>query len=120
MRVVAKFFEVFTDGEEGLGATYAGSQSNRVPFANIKFGFAFHQNPQDPQAERFPAAPGTFLYDLSDPAVQEQIRQLGASFVQWDLLFDTQFKSHPSDAPTGLTPETPRPELRFLRLPFRF
>ncbi|MCK5943526.1 MAG: hypothetical protein KAI24_16205, partial [Planctomycetes bacterium] len=119
-RVIAKFFEVFTNGQQGLGSTYAGSQSNRVPIANIRFGFAFHQNPQDPNAQRLPATPGTFLYDLSDPAVQEQVRQLGASFVQWDLLFDTQFRAAAADTPPGLNPETPRPELRFLRLPFRF
>ncbi|MEC9047366.1 MAG: Ig-like domain-containing protein [Planctomycetota bacterium] len=120
VRVVQKFFEIITDGLEGLGSTYGGSQSNRVPIANIRFGFAFHQNPQDPAAQRFPAAPGTYAYDLSDPTVQEQIRQLGANFVQWDLLFDTKFRAAVGDSPPDLNPETPRPELHFLRLPFRF
>ena len=120
VRVVAKFFDVITDGQPGLGGTYAGSQSNRVPVANIRFGFAFHQNPQDPTATRFPAQEGTYVYDLTDPAVQEQIRQLGANFVQWDLLFDTRFQSVVSDTPPDLNPETPRPELHYLRLPFRF
>ena len=120
VRVIAKFFDVVTNGQSGLGGTYAGSLSGRVPVANIRFGFAFHQNPQDPSAQRIPAAAGTYLYDLTDPAVQEQIRQLGASFVQWDLLFDTRFKSVPGDSPPELNPETPLPELQFLRLPFRF
>ena len=120
VRVIAKFFDVITDGQPGLGGTYAGSQSNRVPVANIRFGFAFHQNPQDPAAQRYPAQEGTFAYDLSDPAVQEQVRQLGANFVQWDLLFDTRFRSAAGDSPPDLNPETPRPELHFLRLPFRF
>ena len=62
----------------------------------------------------------TYVYDLTDPAVQEQIRQLGANFVQWDLLFDTRFQSVVSDTPPDLNPETPRPELHYLRLPFRF
>ena len=81
VRVVAKFFNVTTDGQPGLGGTYAGSQSNRVPVSNIRFGFAFHQNPQDPTATRFPAQAGTYVYDLTDPAVQEQIRQLGSQNV---------------------------------------
>ena len=119
-RVIAKFFEIITDGQQGLGATYAGSQSNRVPIANIRFGFAFHQDPQDPSATRFPSQPNTYIYDLSDAAVQEQIRLLGANFVQWDLLFDTAFKAAAGDSPPDLTPETPRPELHYLRLPFRF
>ncbi|MFN3241400.1 MAG: Ig-like domain-containing protein [Planctomycetota bacterium] len=120
VRVIAKFFSIVTNGSEGLGPTYAGSASNRVPVSNIRFGFAFHQNPADPSAQRLPAQEGTFLYDLTDPAVQEQVRQLGASFVQWDLTFDTAFRAVAADSPPGLNPETPRPELHFLRLPFRF
>lgn len=119
-RVVAKFFEIFTNGQSGLGGTYVGSSGSRIPVANVRFGFAFHQNPQDGNAARYPATPGTFAYDLSDPAVQEAVRALGANFVQWDILFDTAFKSVSADGPPALNPETPRPELRFLRLPFRF
>ena len=119
-RVVAKFFKIVTNGVEGLGSTYAGGQGGRVPVANIRFGFAFHQNPQDPNAQRYPATPGTFAYDLSDPAVQEAVRALGAPFVQWDILFDTAFRSNAQDVPPALNPETPLPELHFLRLPFRF
>ena len=120
VRVVAKFFDVVTDGLPGLGGSYIGTAGARIPVANIRFGFAFHQNPQDANADRYPAAPNTFAYDLTDPAVQEQIRALGATFVQWDILFDTGFKTVPQDEPPALNPETPRPELRFLRLPFRF
>ena len=120
VRVVAKFFELITDGEEGLGGSYVGSSGARIPVANLRFGFAFHKNPQDGNAPRYPATPGTFAYDLSDPAVKESIRQIGASFVQWDILFDTAFKAVPQDGPPRLNPESPRPELRFLRLPFRF
>ena len=120
LRVRAKFFEVFTNGEEGLGPTYPGSGGSRVPISNLRFGFAFHQNPQDPSAQRYPAAPGTYAYDLSDPAVQEAVRALGAPFVQWDIVFDTAFRSDPADQPPALNPETPLPELRYLRLPFRF
>jgi hypothetical protein len=35
-------------------------------------------------------------------------------------LFDCSFQSQPSDVPPDFGPSTPRPELHFLRLPFRF
>lgn len=119
-RVRAKFFEVFTNGAEGLGPTYLGNGGLRVPRANVRFGFAFHQDPADPSAERYPPTPGSFTYELSLADVQETIRQLNAPFVQWDIVFDTRFKSVGADQPPLLDPETPRPELRFLRIPFRF
>lgn len=119
-RVIAKFFEVVTDGQEGLGGSYSGNSGGRVPVANLRFGFAFHTDPQDGNAARYPTAPGTFAYDITDPAVQEAVRALGASFMQWDILFDTAFKTVSQDGPPSLNPETPRPELRFLRMPFRF
>lgn len=119
MRVQAKFYEVVTNGIEGLGQTYAGL-TGRVPVANVRIGFAFHTDPKNSAAPRFPAAAGTFTYDLADPAVQETIRALGAKFVQWDVLFDTAFQSVAGDQPLALRPDTPRPELRFLRVPVRF
>ncbi len=119
-RVRAKFFHLATNGVPGLGPTYLGSAGTRVPIANVRIGFAFHQDPSDPTALRFPSDPEQFAYNLSDPAVQEQVRLLGAAFVQWDVLFDTAFKTAPGDAPPPLSPDTPRPELQFLRLPFRF
>lgn len=119
MRVQAKFYEVVTNGVEGLGQTYAGL-TGRVPVANVRIGFAFHTDPKSATAARFPAAAGTFTYDLADPAVQDTIRALGAKFVQWDVLFDTAYQSVPGDQPLALRPDTPRPELRFLRVPVRF
>ena len=118
VRVVAKFFDLVTGGVAGLGGTYIGSSGDRIPIANVRFGFAFHKNPQDANAPRYPTT--GFVYDLSDPLVQESVRAIGASFVQWDVLFDTAFRTTPQDGPPALNPETPRPELRFLRLPFRF
>jgi hypothetical protein len=121
LRVRAKFFKVVTAGIEGLGSTYPGSVGGqRVPNSNVRIGFAFHQDPANAAATRYPAADGTYVYDLSDPAVQEAVRLLGASFVQFDVLFDCNFKSVPADAPPALSPSSPRPELHFLRLPFRF
>ncbi len=119
LRVTAKFFEIVTNGVEGPNVTYEGS-NGRVPVANVRIGFAFHANPGDSTAERFPAAAGTFLYNLSDPAVQETIRTKNLTFVQWDVIFDQAYKVNALDAPLPLRPTTPRPELRFLRVPFRF
>ncbi len=120
VRVRAKFYEIITNGNQGLGPTYLGASGARVPVANVRIGFAFHQDPGSATAQRFPAAAGSFLYNLADPAVQEQIRALHMPFVQWDILFDNAFQSMPADAPPALTPDTARPELHFLRLPYRF
>ena len=61
-----------------------------------------------------------FVYNLADPAVQEQIRTLGASYVQWDVLFDTSFAPNANATPPSFGPSSPRPALRYLRLPFQF
>ena len=120
MRVIAKFFQVVTNGQEGLGGTYLGDGAVLQPIANVRIGFAFHQNPADPTAVRIPADEGTFLYSLSDPAVQQQIREEGMPFVQWDITFDGTFRVGANDAAPPFGPASPRPELRWLRLPFRF
>jgi hypothetical protein len=117
--VRAKFFDLVTNGIPGPGPTYTGSSGARVPVANVRIGFAFHTDPSSATG-RYPAQAGTFAYDLSDPVVQENIRLLGAQFVQWDILFDTRFRTSPSDVPPALSPATPRPQLNFLRLPYRF
>jgi len=121
VQVRAKFFQIVTGTAEGLGSTYPGSVGSvRVPNANVRIGFAFHQNPASSTATRYPTVPGTYAYNLEDPAVQEAIRQLGAAYVQFDILFDAAFKTAVGDQPPALSPSTPRPELHFLRLPFRF
>lgn len=120
MRVRAKFFAVVTDGVEGLGSTYEGENQDRVPIANVRIGFAFHQNPANGAALRYPPAANTFTYELSDPAVQEAIRLQDMPFVQWDVVFDRAFRRGPADPPPALSPDTPRPELHFLRLPYRY
>jgi hypothetical protein len=119
-RVRSKFFRFVTNGQDGLGGSYIGSAGGRVPNANARIGFAFHQDPSDSAAQRYPSTPGTFTYDLANPQVQEDIRALHAQFVQWDVIFDTTYKTIPADQPTPLGPSTGRPELHFLRLPFRF
>ena len=59
--------------------------------------------------------------DLNDPALQAWIAANGAPrYVQWDVVFDMAYHpTNPALAQT-LTPSTPRPQIEFLRLPFRF
>ncbi|MBX3461947.1 MAG: hypothetical protein KF830_02165 [Planctomycetes bacterium] len=119
LQVRAKFFQIVTNGSEGLGPTYpVGSTTRVVPNSNIRIGFAFHQNPQAGTG-RFPADAQQWLHDLNDPAFLDWVQQNGAPrYVQWDVLFDLTFQDN-STAPS-LNPNSPRPELHFLRLPFRF
>jgi hypothetical protein len=125
LQVRAKFFRVLTDGAEGLGSTYAVLDGSRVPLSSVRVGFAFHTNP-DPSLSgqtRFPAAPNSFAYNLADPAVVENLRAAGMRFVQWDVQFNARYGPSANDVllhPRPFGPTSPRPELRFLRLPFRF
>jgi hypothetical protein len=141
LQLVAKFIDVRTAGARGLGPTYTrtvGQTSTNVPVANIRLGFAFHRNPNEnsptrgQDCDRFPPEVGTFLYDLSDPSVQEAIRTFtgcgttptpGAPFVMWDMLFNLRFSEHEVNniaAGTQLSPASPRPEVRLLVIPYRF
>jgi len=94
-----------------------------VPTAVVCIGFAFHNNPQAGLSGRFPTNEQRFQHDLNDPLFLQWISQQsqGANgknrhprYVQWDVTFDLAFAGQP------LRPTTPRPELHFLRLPFRF
>ena len=89
------------------------------PVANVRVGWAFHTDPSDENAPRYPAQDGTFAYQL-DATALETIRSEQMSFVQWDILFDMSYVEVGGDTPPALNPETNRPELHFLRLPFRF
>jgi hypothetical protein len=41
--------------------------------------------------------------------------------VQWDVQFNSTYKAEAGDVnPRPFGPNSPRPELQFLRLPFRF
>lgn len=122
LQVRAKFFKVNTNGSEGLGSTFPGTGGLSVPLSNVRIGFAFHQNPDAAAtgAQRFPAGDG-FAYNLTDPAVQEQIRALGASFVQFDIQLNSTYRTSTNEVnPRPFGPTSPRPEVTFLRLPFRF
>lgn len=121
VRVLAKFFELMTDDEPGLGPTF-DVDGVLVPIANVQIGFAFHTDPNDSTAPRYPARVGDFAYDLSNPELLNFLDTNRPTFVQWDLLFNARF--HPTFSenrnPLALTPGLPLPELSFLLVPFRF
>lgn len=133
VKVLAKFFHVFTGTIEGFPQTYKTTTSpnpnvDLAPRANVQIGFAFHKDPSKPDfstpgedQNRFPKRLGTFLYDLRNPGGIETIRLQHLRFVQWDLLFDTQFQTDgPVKNEQTLGPQTPQPEIRGLALPYRY
>ncbi|MCA8974654.1 MAG: hypothetical protein KDC98_08025, partial [Planctomycetes bacterium] len=117
-----RYISIVTNGVPGLGGTYPGSvPQTRVPQSNLRIGFAFHQNPSTTSTgSRYPTTEGEYLYNLSDSQVQTIIQGMAMPFIQYDLLFDGEFQSVSGDRPLPLGPDTPRPELHFLRVPFRF
>ncbi len=124
LQVRTKFFKVVTNTAEGLGPVYVPIGGGiPTPIANVRIGFAFHQNPNPANilAGRFPStSENTFVSDLNDPLLLNWIAANGAPrYVQWDVVFDMAYKPGLGQPP-ALTPTTPRPELHFLRLPFRF
>ncbi|MBL9077602.1 MAG: hypothetical protein JNL08_08870 [Planctomycetes bacterium] len=122
LQVRARFFGIATNGTEGLGPVYTqvqGDGSVRViPRANVRIGFAFHEDPRT-TTNRYPADGQLFVHDLLEPGLQAWIQQHGAPrYVMYDVLFDLTYEDG-SQAP-ALAAGMARPELRFLRLPFRF
>ena len=121
----AKFFDLYTDGTPGLGNAYR-SNSRNVPYANVKLGFAFHEDATQAlvkgnDTKRYPQAVGTFVYDLN--SVSEQIRAQKMPFVQYEIEFNTLFsETEPGNLRPNaqMSPSDPRQELRFLVLPYRF
>ncbi|MCA8949385.1 MAG: hypothetical protein KDE27_07770 [Planctomycetes bacterium] len=113
LRVIAKFFRVDTNNSEGLGRFANGTGQS---LANVRIGFAFHQDPGTPGALRFPMADSEFVYSMSDPDLIDWIAQNGEPrYVQWDVTFDIAHATGRSASPTS-----PRPTLSWLRIPFRF
>lgn len=128
LQILAKFFDVVTNDVSGLGPSYGPDSSGRtLPQANVRIGFAFHQDATRALADgddplRMPMRVGTFLYDLGDPTTVEAVRDFHAPYVQWDLIFETRFKADPLDPvePAGLSPSTPLPMINYLVIPYRF
>jgi hypothetical protein len=133
VRVRAKFFKIITNGGEGLGPVYTyfpAGPTNPVPVpnSNVRIGFAFHADPKDPN-KRFPAnqqqiGGEQFVYDIdglqTNTAYQAWVAANGnPRYVQWDVLFDLTFDNDGS-TPPSLNPNSPRPELHWLRVPFTF
>jgi hypothetical protein len=120
VQIRAKFFEVRVDGTESLGSTYGAVGQPRVPVGNVRIGFAFHRDPGGAQAsQRFPQGEGEFFYDWSDQDLADYLDAGAPRYVMWDVTFDLQFRPGAAQPPF-LTPGQELPELRFLRLPFRF
>jgi hypothetical protein len=130
LEVVAKFFEVRTNGTPGLGPLYEPlPQAPRIPIANLQIGFAFHEDPSAPELsqgkdlKRFPQELGTFVHDLATPAAREQLRSLHYTYVQMDVRFNIDYTDNNPGQNAGANrpgPGSPIPELAFLLLPYRF
>ena len=129
--VLAKFFTVFTGDVEGFSKSFVGRDGTggnpnvRVPRTNLQIAFAFHQNPSDPTAQRYPSivpgSPLTFFADWDNPARLEEIRSGGYRYVMYDIIFDSKFEVDPRFPNTAeVNPEEPRLELRRLVLPYRY
>ena len=100
-----------------------------IPISNVRIGFALHHDPKL-TAGRFPTSQQEFLYDFNSQAFQNWFNGLDATnpnplpgvmprYIQWDVTFDMAYKPD-SSSPAALQADTPRPELRFLRVPFTF
>ncbi|MEZ5989824.1 MAG: Ig-like domain-containing protein [Planctomycetota bacterium] len=134
LEVAAKFLSVETQGVEGLGETYEviqGVNKYRYPVANIRLGFAFHDDPSTPNIQgnkdlnRFPQEIGEFLYDLDldNTALREQLRTLHYRFAKVRVRFNLDYNPVAPDTTPGQNPVKPgveRPGLRWLVLPYRF
>jgi hypothetical protein len=128
--VLPKFFEVATDGV-GLGAS-RDMNGHQVPYANVRIGFAFHTDPANPQynanrtedAKRWPVRLNEWIFDINSSTAREELRQKHMPYVMWDVLFNSRFSENMAsdnvDISVPLNPQSPRQELRFLRIPYRF
>ncbi|MCA8969016.1 MAG: hypothetical protein KDC95_04510 [Planctomycetes bacterium] len=127
--VARSFFEVWTDGNPGLGSTYAIGDK-RYPIANVQIGFAFHQDPSRPDIvggedrNRFPRQADSYVYDLESEgasSIREQLRKLHYPFVKMKVRFNLDYNPDAPSTMPGLNPvgvRSQRPGLRFVRLPF--
>ncbi|MCA8970206.1 MAG: hypothetical protein KDC95_10495 [Planctomycetes bacterium] len=134
--VAKKFFEVVTEGNAGLGATYrvdvGGGKFQRYPIANVQLGFAFHKDPSTPDIvgnednNRFPKGLDAYVYDLETTgtgSVREQLRKLHYPFVKLKVRFNLDYNYKSPDTQPGENPVnalSQRPGLRFVRLPYAY
>ncbi|MEZ5989826.1 MAG: Ig-like domain-containing protein [Planctomycetota bacterium] len=134
LEIAAKFVSVETQGVEGLGETYEviqGVNKYRYPIANVQVGFAFHDDPSNPNVQgskdlnRFPQEIGDFLFDLdlNNTALREQLRNLHYRFAKVRFRFNLNYNPENPDITPGPNPVQPgveRPGIRFVVLPYRF
>ena len=137
--VHAKFFEVVTKGSLGLGPVYRVDKQTTTefyPLANVQIGFAFHKSPWAPKYDnvtkptkddnRFPTKLGDFVFDLESTgasSARELLRQKHYPYVQMKVRFNLSYDYKDPDlntAPTKAGPNTLKPGIRFLLLPYRF
>ena len=129
--IVPKFFEVVTDGNEGLGQSYLAVVNGRdlyYPIANVQIGFAFHKDPANPNIQngkdlnRFPQDVSDFLYDLESDgpnSLREELRKLHYPFAKMKVRFNLNYDFASPDTSPGPNPVnslSQRPALRFVRL----
>jgi hypothetical protein len=135
--VLAKFFEVLANGNEGLGPTYTtGNIPNvrRYPQASIQLGFAFHKDPANPDfytqagqrfdRNRYPENLNEFVHDLESTGTgsnRETLRQLHYPFAKAMVRFNLDYNdADPTTSRQGVGPDSTRPALRFLTIPYRY
>ncbi|MCU0865886.1 MAG: hypothetical protein MUC36_19045 [Planctomycetes bacterium] len=131
VQIRAKFYRVITNTAEGLGGTYQaelpGNTPVTSPIANVRIGFAFHNDPRattgrypSNNAQDFTSDLVAFRNWVNSPANPAGVGVF-PRYVMWDVTFDIAYRpSNAISAPRSLQPSTPRPELHELRLPFRF
>lgn len=132
VEILAKFFGVFTEGNEGLGLVYEVKERGetlRFPVANVQLGFAFHKDPALPDlvgskdTHRWPQELDTFLHDLQTPAAQATLRDLHYPFLKIQIRFNLNYDHNDPSTNRGPAPvstRSQRPALRFLLVPFRY
>jgi hypothetical protein len=108
LSVHAKFFDVFNDGQPGLGETFAYS-GGLHPATTLQLGFAFHQDPSKALASgndplRFPTQVGTFAYDL---AGAQASLSAGYPFMKAKIRFNLNYNPDDPDNAGGSEPGQP-------------
>ncbi len=127
VEVINKYFDLWTSGKPGLPLLVENQKAQ--PTANVRIGFAACRgfdkdgNPID----RYPAT--GFTYDLETLQGREAMWKdskggyLARPYLMFDVLFNLSYNPENPLVPrnkTGVSPESPLPELRYLVIPYRF
>ncbi|MEZ6037532.1 MAG: hypothetical protein R3F29_08630 [Planctomycetota bacterium] len=114
----------FVDLASNAPASYLDANGVSLPRANARIGFAFHRSPDTALAhgtdpERYPAAVGTFLYDLTSAQTRSTLRAFGPRAIQWDIVLDGEWARTAADQPPPADQDAVI-ALRRLFLPVRY